>query len=128
MQERLINPSDGIYAATPDYVHAIELTEVSRLVFVSGTMGLDESGGAPETLGEQLDLVWANIKRILAEAGMSAENVVRVTSYLRESVFADENQDARIAALGDRRVPTTAIVVETLKNDWMVEIEVVAAA
>ena len=42
--------------------------------------------------------------------------------------FAAANQEARIAALGNRRVPTTAIVVETLKEDWLVEIEVIAAA
>ncbi|MEO3428509.1 RidA family protein [Pelagibius sp. CAU 1746] len=128
MQERAVNPSDGIYAATEDYVHAIELTGASRLLFVSGTMGLDQGGDAPQTLSEQLDLVWANIGRILADAGMSAANIVRVTSYLRNSAFVGENQEARVAALGDRRVPTTAIVVETLKEDWLVEIEVIAAA
>jgi enamine deaminase RidA (YjgF/YER057c/UK114 family) len=29
--------------------------------------------------------------------------------------------------LGDRRIPTTAIVVATLQPDWLVELEVVAA-
>ena len=31
------------------------------------------------------------------------------------------------AALGGRLVPTTAIVVETLARDWLVELEVIAA-
>lgn len=128
MEERVINPSDGLYAATPDYVHAIELTGAGRLVFVSGTMGLDPDGNAPSTLREQLDLVWSNIARILSAAGLASDNVVRVTSYLRDPVFAQENEDARLRALGDRRVPTTTIAVQTLKQDWLVEIEVIAAA
>lgn len=127
MQEQVINPSTGIYPATPDYVHAIELTAASRFVFVSGTMGLAPTGEAPDTLEEQLGLVWENIARILAEADMSTANIVRVTSYLTDATHAAANQAARIQALGSRRVPTTAIVVETLTPDWMVEIEVIAA-
>lgn len=122
------NPVDGIYAATDDYVHALEVTGPSRLLFVAGTMGLDAEGRAPEGLDAQLALVWSNIRRILAEAGMTTDNIVRLTSYLRDPSYAQANQDARLAALGDRRVPTTAIVVQTLSPDWLVEIEVVAAA
>ena len=59
---------------------------------------------------------------------MTTDNIVRVTSYLRDPAFAQANQEARIAALGKRRVPTTAIVVQTLLPEWLVEIEVIAAA
>jgi 2-iminobutanoate/2-iminopropanoate deaminase len=122
------NPADGIYRATPDYVHAMEVTGAQRLLFVSGTMGLDEKGIAPEGLKDQLSLLWSNIRRILAEADMTTDNIVRLTSYLTDSSFAGPNQEARLAALGERRIPTTAIVVGLLVPDWLVEIEVIAAA
>jgi enamine deaminase RidA (YjgF/YER057c/UK114 family) len=122
------NPKQGIYPATPDYVHAMEVTGAARLLFVSGTMGLDHHGQAPRGLNEQLSLLWSNIRRILDEAGMTTENIVRLTSYLRDASFAEANQNARLQALGDRRVPTTAIVVQTLKAEWLVELEVIAAA
>jgi 2-iminobutanoate/2-iminopropanoate deaminase len=32
-----------------------------------------------------------------------------------------------MAALGGRRLPKTAIIVTTLDNNWLVEIEVIAA-
>jgi hypothetical protein len=32
------NPANGIYAASPDYIHALEIRQPSRLLFVSGTM------------------------------------------------------------------------------------------
>jgi 2-iminobutanoate/2-iminopropanoate deaminase len=116
-----------IYTATPDYAHALEIRAPRRLLFVSGTMGLDAAGKAPPTLGEQLDLVWANLRTILASADMTLEHVVRVTSYLRDAAYAEANAAARVAALGGRAVPTTAIVVETLEPEWLVEIEVIAA-
>lgn len=127
MQLTVRNPADGVYAATPDYVHAMEVANPSRFLFLSGTMGLDGEGRAPPALDAQLELVWSNIRRILAEAGMTTANIVRVTSYLRDAAYAEANQNARLAALGDRRVPTTAIVVQTLTPEWLIELEVVAA-
>ncbi len=122
------NPTAGIYAATADYVHAVEVREPDRILFVSGTMGLDERGVAGKTLEEQLELVWANIRTILAAADMSTDNIVRLTSFLCDASYADANAAARLRALGSHRVPTTAIVAQTLATDWLVEIEVIAAA
>ena len=122
------NPTTGIYPASDDYVHAIEVENPARLLFVAGTMGLDASGAAGKTLAEQLELVWSNLTTILASADMTVDNIVRLTSYLRDASYAEENARARIAALGNRRVPTTAIVAQTLAEDWLVEIEIIAAA
>lgn len=126
MKTKEINPTDGIYPATPDYVHAIEVSGATRQLFVSGTMGLAEDGSAPSSLDQQLDLVWRNIRRILAEADMSVANIVRLTSYLARPEYAARNQAAREAALQGRVVPTTAIVVTPLDPSWLVEIEVIA--
>ena len=73
-------------------------------------------------------MIWRNLRTILASADMSVDNIVRLTSYLTDAAFADENAKARVAALGGRLIPTTAIVVKTLVSDWLLEIEVVAAA
>jgi 2-iminobutanoate/2-iminopropanoate deaminase len=128
METIVHDPADGIYATTGDYVHALELREPRRLLFVSGTMGLDASGEPPPTLAGQLSLVWANVRTILGAAGMTTGDIVRVTSYLREAAFAEPNAAARVAALAGRAVPTTAIVVETLSPGWLIELEVIAAA
>ncbi|WP_280429989.1 RidA family protein [Nocardia brasiliensis] len=121
------NPTDGVYAATDDYVHAMEVRGAERLLFISGTMGLDPDGKPGATLAEQLDLIWSNLRAILASADMTVDNIVRLTSYLRDPAYADANAAARVAALQGRAVPTTAIVVQTLVSEWLVEIEVVAA-
>lgn len=126
MKTREVNPSTGIYAATRDYVHAMEVTGAKRQLFVSGTMGLSEDGVAPPSLDEQLDLIWKNIRRILDAAEMSVSNIVRLTSYLARPEFAAKNQAAREVAFKGRAVPTTAIIVQPLDPSWLVEVEVIA--
>ena len=121
------NPTAGIYPSGADYAHAVELIEPRRLLHVSGTMGLDSDGRPGSDLAEQLVLVWRNIRTILASADMTVDNIVRVSSYLTDRSQVEANQNARVAALGGRAVPTTAIVVQTLRDDWLVEIEVIAA-
>lgn len=122
------NPVSGVYPATADYIHALEIQQPGRILYVSGTMGLDAEGVPGKTLEEQLALIWSNIRTILASANMSVDNIVRVTSYLRDAAYAEANQNARVAALNGRVVPTTTIVVQTLSPDWLVETEVIAAA
>jgi 2-iminobutanoate/2-iminopropanoate deaminase len=128
MQTITHNPTDGVYPPTDDYVHALEVGDAHRLLFVAGTMGLDAAGVPPATLEEQLELLWHNVRAILASAGMTPDNIVRVTSYLRDAAYAEANGAARVAALDGRVVPTTAIVVRTLSDAWLVEVEVIAAA
>ena len=121
------NPVDGIYPAD-DYVHAIELRDPRRLLYVAGTMGLRPDWSAGKDIDEQLELVWSNIRTVLASAGMTVDNIVRLTSYLRDRSYMEKNAKARLEALGGRKIPTTAIVAETLMDDWLVEIEIIAAA
>ena len=121
------NPTEGVYAPVGAYVHALEVRDPERLLFVAGTIGLDPAGVPAPTLAGQLELIWSNISAILASADMTVDNIVRVTSYLRDAAFGAENGAARAAALGGRLVPSTAVVAPTLVSDWLVEIEVIAA-
>jgi len=122
------NPIEGIYPATDDYVHALEVIEAKRTLYVSGTMGLDPQGNAEPDLQSQLSQIWKNIGTILASADMEMGNIVRITSYMRDRSYAADNERARLEALGEHRVPTTALVAETLSPDWLVEVEVIASA
>jgi enamine deaminase RidA (YjgF/YER057c/UK114 family) len=97
----------------------MEVRGASRLLFVSGTMGLDASATPGRTLDEQLELIWSNLRAILASAGLTVDNIVRITSYLRDVAYAEANAAARVAALGGRLIPTTAIVVQTLADELL---------
>lgn len=128
MENVIRNPVDGVYRTDGDWVHAVEVRAAQRTLYVSGTMGVDVSGRPGASLDRQLDLIWSNISVILDSADMTVDNIVRVTSYLRDAAYAEANAAARIKALGGRAVATTVIVAETLVSEWLVEIEVIAAA
>ena len=100
----------------------------NETLYVSGTMGLDQDGIAGASIDEYLELIWNNLRIILSSADMSVDNIVRLTSYLRSGEYMQANATARLKALNGRRIPTTAIIAETLYEDWLVEIEIIAAA
>ena len=122
------NPVQDVYRTDGDWLHAVEVREARRTLYVSGTMGLEVDGRPGASLDRQLDLIWSNIDVILGSADMTVDNIVRVTSYLRDASYAEANAAARVAALGGRAVATTAVVVETLVSEWLVEVEVIASA
>lgn len=127
MRSRPVHPVPGVYPPTTDYVHAAEVSTPERWVFVAGTMGLDAGGQSGADIDEQLDLVWDNLTAILARADMTVDHIVRLTTYLTDAAHAERNGAVRVERLGGRAIPTTAVVVETLSAEWLVEIEVIAA-
>jgi 2-iminobutanoate/2-iminopropanoate deaminase len=122
------NPTDGVYRTDGDWVHGVEVRAAQRTLYVSGTMGLEANGRPGASLDRQLDLIWSNIGAILDSADMTVDNIVRVTSYLRDASYAEANARARVKALGGRAVATTAVVAETLVSEWLVEVELIAVA
>ncbi|WP_119301316.1 RidA family protein [Dongia deserti] len=127
MQMKTHDPST-IFAPVGPYTHGLEVVEARRLLFITGTMGLDKDGRAPDGIEAQCALAWRNISAILAEAGMSVRNLVKVTCYLADRSYREANMKARAAALGDHRVATTVIAAALLEDGWLVEIEAIAAA
>jgi enamine deaminase RidA (YjgF/YER057c/UK114 family) len=127
MQMKSHDPS-AIFAAVGPYTHGLEVVEARRLLFVSGTMGLDKTGKAPDGIEAQCALAWRNIGASLEDAGMTMRNLVKVTCYLADRSHRDANMRARMAALGDHRVATTVVAATLLEDGWLVEIEAIAAA
>ena len=120
------NPADGIYCATDDYIHAVEVVNSRRQLFVSGTMGLDTSGNPVDGIDAQLVMIWRNISRILNAADMTEDNIVHVRSFLTDRSHADSNARYRMEALRGRPVAVTSVIVATLDPAWLAEIEVTA--
>ena len=113
-------------AAIGPYSQAIK---VGNLVFTSGQIPIDPTTGAFVEGGikEQTRQSLANIKAILAEAGLNMSNVVKTTVFLADmNDFADMN--AVYAEFFTEPYPArSAVAVKTLPKGALVEIEVVAA-
>ena len=121
------DPLQDIYPIGLEYVDTTELVAASRLLIVSGTMGLDPVGKAAKTLDEQLRLIWRNISVIPRYADLSEEKIVQISSYLSDPAFSNVNAMYRLDTMKRRAVAMTTLVTGLLEASWLVEIEVLAA-
>lgn len=101
--------------------------DTGSLVFISGQIPVNPATGEiPEGITAQAAQSLANVKAILAEAGLSVDNVVKTTVFLADmndfaamnTVYAD-NFTAPFPA-------RSAVAVKTLPKNVLVEIEVIA--
>lgn len=58
------------------------MTDPKRILFVSGQVPADEAGWVPGRFEAQCRLVWANIARRLADAGMALTDIAKVNIFL----------------------------------------------
>jgi enamine deaminase RidA (YjgF/YER057c/UK114 family) len=111
------------------YSHGVELPAGRRLVFCSGQLGMAADGDIPEDARAQADLCFANIAAILAEAGMTLENIVRINAFVTDRAHMPGYMASRDAHVATPPPASTLVIVSgfTLPA-FKVEIEVVAAA
>lgn len=112
-------------AAIGPYSQAVE---AAGIVFVSGQLPIDPAtgnfaeGGMRELTRRSLE----NVSNILAEAGLTMENVVKTTVFLADMAdFAEMN--AEYADFFEGTAPArSAVAVKTLPKGARVEIECIA--
>lgn len=81
MKSRSINAAD---APQPSggYAQAVEVAGISKLLFISGQVPLTADGVLPSGFRQQCLLAWSNVEAQLRAAGMSLDNLVKVTTFL----------------------------------------------
>jgi len=119
----------GVAARIGTYSDAVEIAPGKRVLYTSGTPGLNvETGQVPETFADQADLAWRNIKAILAEASMGVEDIVKLTQYLTRRDDLAAYRDIRSRHLGTcRPASMLTFVPELVWPNMLIELEVVAA-
>lgn len=113
------------------YSHGVEIPAGHRLVRTSGQLGLAEDGSIPDGSRAQADICFGNITHILAEAGMSADDVVHVSAYVTDREYMAGYMAARDAFLSGRKeLPSSTLVIVSgfTRPEFVVEVEVWAAA
>lgn len=123
MTHKPVNPTGG-----GAFAHAHEVSGASRLLFVSGQVPADEAGDVPSDFPAQCRLVWANVEKQLHAAGMTLDNLVKVTTFLADRRYRRDNAEVRKAVLGARAPAVTIIITGIYDEAWLLEIEAVAAA
>jgi reactive intermediate/imine deaminase len=104
--------------------------EAKRLIFVSGQVAVDADGQivGKGDVGAQSRQAFKNVEAVLAQAGASLRDVVKITTFIvpmnRYSEFAMVR-----AEIFDGRYPasSTVGVASLVSADYLIEIEAVAA-
>lgn len=123
MQTRPIDPVTGL-----SYAQALEVTAAQRLLFISGQVPADEQGHVPPDYPSQYRLAWKNVEKRLSSAGMTLDNLVKVTIYVSDRKYLKEGQGIRQEILGERYPALTIIITGIYDPAWLLEIEAIAAA
>lgn len=111
-------------AAIGPYSQAID---AGTFVYCSGQIPLDPATGTmPEGITAQTRQSLANVKALLAEAGLTVDNVVKTTVFLADmSLFGPMNEV--YAEVFTAPFPArSAVAVRELPKGALVEIEVIA--
>tara|TARA_R110002124_G_scaffold58226_4_gene162313 strand:- start:187 stop:576 length:390 start_codon:yes stop_codon:yes gene_type:complete len=119
---------DGSPPVEGSYPQAVEVSGATRWLFLSGQIPVAPDGTLAADFRGQCDQVWANVETQLAAAGMTMDNLVKVTTFLADREHALENRAARLKWLDGRQPALTVIVTGLFEAGWKVEIEAVAAA
>jgi 2-iminobutanoate/2-iminopropanoate deaminase len=120
-------PKQSINANGLSYAQAQLVSEPTRWLFISGQVPADAEGRVPKGFAEQCRLAWRNVQTQLEAAGMSLTDLVKVTVFLSDRQYRAANAAARKEVLGAHTPALTIIITGIYDEEWLLEIEAVAA-
>ncbi|QYZ69412.1 RidA family protein [Neotabrizicola shimadae] len=95
--------------------------------FVSGVTGYDYATMTmPEDVVEQARNCFATIGRVLAEAGFTMEDIVRVQYTVTDAALVEAIVPVLGAHLGEVRPAATMVIAGLIRPEMKIEIEVTA--
>lgn len=126
MNRRLV--PEGLPAPFGSYAHGIEVTDPARLVFGAGQVGVRPDGSIGEGIEEQAEILWDNIRQVLAEADMDIPDIVQLNMIMVNPADRDAAMAVRNRVLGDHRPASTLMYISQLAApEWLIEIDYIAA-
>lgn len=126
MKTRAIN-AESAPRAVGGYSQAILIEGAQRLLFISGQIPETADERVPTDFESQCRLAWANVLAQLDAAGMSVADLTKVTIFLSSREYADPNAKIRREVLGSHNPALTVVVAGIFDEQWLLEIEAIAA-
>jgi 2-iminobutanoate/2-iminopropanoate deaminase len=127
MQRRDLNAPDAPLPVAA-YTQAVEVSGVTRTLYISGQIGQRMDGSIPDDMVEQVRLAWQYLEAQLKGAGMTLDNLVKITTILPNLDDMAAAREGRGKALGDRKPASTLIVGGLANPAWKIEVEAIAVA
>lgn len=117
------NPAQ-IHPPLAAYSHQIELTGRLRWLVLSGQVGQKADGSLPEDPVQQLQISLDNLLQNLTAAGMSLDDLVKLTIYAVGDLDLEQRRDVLASWLGEHRPCVTYLNITALATpDYRVEID-----
>ena len=124
---KLHNP-ETVAPPFANYSHAVESMQNCHVLFISGQVGVNPDGSLAEGIEAQTQTALNNIHEALRSANMDFQDLTRLTTYLVNREDVPKVRTVCEAVLGDARPASTLVLVAGLASeDWLVEIEAIAA-
>ncbi len=119
----------GISRHIGKYSDAVEVVNPTRILYVSGTPGIDaETGNLPEEFAAQAELAWKNVISILGASNMGIENIVQITQHLIRREDLSVWREIRTRYLkGCEPASMLTFLPALVWPNMLVELEVIAA-
>ncbi len=119
---------DQIRPPFGNYVHAVEVSANSRILFTSGQLGCSKDDAIPESVTEQAEICFQNIIAILASADMDITDVARINTYLTSREDFGKYMAVRDKYVASPPPASTLLIVQGFtRAEFNIEIEVTAA-
>jgi enamine deaminase RidA (YjgF/YER057c/UK114 family) len=111
-----------------NYSHGVEVPAGCRWVFVSGQLGMTPEDHVPEDAGSQAELCFEAIGAVLAEAGMTHADIVRINAFVTDRAHLKPYMEARDRYVASPPPASTLMIVSGFaRPEFKIEVEVVAA-
>jgi len=120
-----IDPSEGP-KPIGGYAQAFSVPPGTGLLFVSAQTPVDSEGVTPFGFEAQCRQTWRNLVTLLRAADLDVTALAKVTTYLSDRKYADQNAQVRREVLGAHRPALTVVIADIFDGGWLIEIEAIA--
>ena len=99
-----------------------------RMIFIAGQVPWDENSRTvcKGDVAGQTRQVFKNIAAILADAGATLDNVIKITIFAADIRYRDAINQVRSETFKEPYPASTQVAATLVDPEWMVEIEAVA--
>ncbi|MEZ7813739.1 MAG: RidA family protein [Paracoccaceae bacterium] len=130
MVKKTYNRPSGVHTPFSHYSHSVVVEGIDKLIMCAGQVSGDEHGNilGPDDFEAQGELVIANLKKVLNQAGAELTDVIKLVSYV-----CSTHDVKKLRALVKKHFPdnppgNTICVIRGLAHpDYLLEIDATAA-